>query len=544
MTASSSPRPLAAVSSPADWNVVGSAVAEAGGQAQWAVQLPQTLPSGDLLDVEIHAGTEKVWQAYTTAALQDWSGVASNLPAGPLTLTAGIFSSNWSQEFGWWNNLDSFTESALAPAVSADTVTGSVSVLSAGSASVDVNLSSPLPAGDLLDVEIHDGTQKVWQEYTTNSVNSWQATASGLPAGDLTLDVGIFSSNWQETLGWWNGVDQWQQGTQAVSVQAAATAAYQAWKAEYVLAAPVGLRVVRPQNDNDTVSEGMGYGMILAAANNDAATFQGLWNYTRTYLDANGLMNWEINADGSIAGSGSATDADEDIAYSLLLASVKWPGQGYRSAADGMMSAILAHDISAHNRVMPGDSWGPTNIMNPSYIAPAEYAAFAQATGDTRWQTIADQNVQWLQSVMNPQTGLVPDWLNANGSSPVIAWDADPDAWYYDAVRTPIRLYLAARAGNTQAAAILQTEFQWMSANVEAGHVDSGYTLAGTALNDYTSGPFLSAAAAIGAIDPQSAFGQASLTALIQWTPQTYYGASLRALTLAELSGSVSAPSF
>jgi endo-1,4-beta-D-glucanase Y len=206
-----------------------------------------------------------------------------------------------------------------------------------------------------------------------------------------------------------------------------------------------------------------------------------------------------------------------------------------------MMSAILAHDISVHNRVMPGDSWGPTQIMDPSYIAPAEYAAFAQATGNSRWQEIATQNVQWLQTIMNAQTGLVPDWLNADGSSPSISWDAYSDDWYYDAVRTPIRLYLAARSGNEAASAILQTEFQWMS-QLGAGNIVSGYTLAGTPLDDYQSGPFLSAAAAIGAMEPQSAFGQASLAALIQWNPQTYYGASLRAVTLAELAGSVSTP--
>jgi len=65
--------------------------------------------------------------------------------------------------------------------------------------------------------------------------------------------------------------------------------------------------VQRPENANDTVSEGMAYGMLFAVYMNDKATFDALWKYEQKFLDPMGLMHWHINGDGTIAGRNSAT---------------------------------------------------------------------------------------------------------------------------------------------------------------------------------------------------------------------------------------------
>src|SRR5205085_2277300 len=56
--------------------------------------------------------------------------------------------------------------------------------------------------------------------------------------------------------------------TSAAGADSAARGAYNAWLASFVTSSGAGtgnLRVQRPTNQNDTVSEGIGYGMIAAA---------------------------------------------------------------------------------------------------------------------------------------------------------------------------------------------------------------------------------------------------------------------------------------
>ena len=67
---------------------------------------------------------------------------------------------------------------------------------------------------------------------------------------------------------------------------------YAAWKTSFVTTASPGMRVRRPGNGDDTVSEGQAYGMLAAVYLNDRPTFDGLWAYTKVHLDAKGLMNW------------------------------------------------------------------------------------------------------------------------------------------------------------------------------------------------------------------------------------------------------------
>ena len=55
--------------------------------------------------------------------------------------------------------------------------------------------------------------------------------------------------------------------------------------------------------------------------------FDDLWKYEQLHLDGNGLMNWSIErptaSDGS-RGRGAATDADEDMAFALVMADKQW----------------------------------------------------------------------------------------------------------------------------------------------------------------------------------------------------------------------------
>ena len=136
-------------------------------------------------------------------------------------------------------------------------------------------------------------------------------------------------------------------------------AAYDQWKTDTVTSdGAKGFRRVKRPNDpgleaNSTVSEGIAYGMLTAVYMNDQTLFDDLWQYEQQHLGQYGLMDWNIKADGSgpaDGGGGPATDADEDMAFALLMADKQWGGQGklskkYIDFAKGMMTNIWNNEI-------------------------------------------------------------------------------------------------------------------------------------------------------------------------------------------------------
>ena len=98
------------------------------------------------------------------------------------------------------------------------------------------------------------------------------------------------------------------------------------------------MRVTRPSDGNDTVSEGISYGMLFAVYMNDKATFDAIWKYEQKHLNAHGLMHWRISSSGTTTGSNSATDADEDMAFALVMADKQWGG--YTTTATTMLTTV------------------------------------------------------------------------------------------------------------------------------------------------------------------------------------------------------------
>lgn len=139
--------------------------------------------------------------------------------------------------------------------------------------------------------------------------------------------------------------------------------------------------MINPQDNNVTVSEGIGYGLLFSAAVEDETTFEELWQYAKQHLNKNGLMHWKINAKGKIIGKGSATDADQDPITTTSrqkMAAETLPKRMLKR----MIKAIRKHEVSSTNLLLPGDSWTWTNQppLNPSYIALSYYQEFAAAT--------------------------------------------------------------------------------------------------------------------------------------------------------------------
>lgn len=275
---------------------------------------------------------------------------------------------------------------------------------------------------------------------------------------------------------------------------------WQAYKAARIVSDGTGdgsVRVMRdPSNNNDTYSESIGYGMLFAVYLNDKTTFDNLWKYEQKHLDPNGVMNWHVNSDGTTSAgeNNSATDGDEDMAFALLMADKQW--SGYAAVTTKLLSAILTYDFASDGTVKGGDTY---TAVDPSYLAPAYYRAFAVYSGDARWAMILEKSYATLNSVADPTTGLVPDWSSgrANGGN-----------YTYDATRTPFRVALDA-CWNKEPRAIAYTQrIGTFFADIGVANIVDGYKLDGTPVGANHNSSFVGPAGAAG-----MAAGQASLVA-------------------------------
>lgn len=448
---------------------------------------PTAIQNGNIVDIEIYnASNTRVWQYFTTDGGTVFSATPPLLSSGTYWVSIGTFTPNWASNTAWYDHVATLN---VTTSMSANAST--------------VTVSSPTPPVTASMTVTPTLTEVPQVTATPTQISQISATPTQAP-------VQVSSG----------------------PVLTAAQTAYAQWKEKYVgWINSNTARIVRPENNNDTVSEGIGYGMLLSVYAKDQTTFAGLWNYGKKYLDSNGLMNWDIDSNGTVIGSGSATDADEDMAYALVKASALWPGQGYDTAAKTMIAAIKAHEVVS-GYLNPGDNWGNTPIINPSYLAPSYYKVFADFTGDSQWSQIASDNSAWMMRAANASTGLLPDWLNQDLSQANISFDTHKNDFYYDALRTPIRLLMDYKAtGDQNAQNILQKQSAFF-ASVGSDKLTSGYTMSGQAFSTYLDTAFLSGFAAAAQANPSSSFAQEMVNKLINYNASGYFGTSLRAITL------------
>lgn len=316
---------------------------------------------------------------------------------------------------------------------------------------------------------------------------------------------------------------------------------YTVWKSSYVTSSGAnGLRRVVGDNCTScTVSEGIGYGMLLAVHFNDKALFDDLWGYYKLYMNTNGLMSWMIRADGVVVDPNAATDADEDAAFALVLADKQWGSAGYNYLQDAsnLINAIMAHEVEAVTFVLkPGDVWGGSIQTNPSYFAPAYYRVFQAVTSDANWGNVISASYGILQKAVNPITGLVPDWCDANGAAINPLWTNSSYDYTYDAVRTPLRIAMDYLWYGTPTAQTFSQNMANFVNGIGIASVMDGYRLDGTmvsaapAHNSAFVGTFAVAPLAAGAA--YQALADASYAENVAVAGNNYYNSSLRALTL------------
>jgi endo-1,4-beta-D-glucanase Y len=247
-------------------------------------------------------------------------------------------------------------------------------------------------------------------------------------------------------------------------------------------------RVQRPENSNDSVSEGLGYGMLFAVYMNEKDTFDAFWKYVQKHLDSTGLMNWHIDSSGSTSGGGSnsATDSDEDMGFALVMADKQWGG--YSAVAKSFLQLVVKNDFESDGTVKGGDQYA--NAVNPSYLAPAYYRTFGKYTGDAQWMKILDKSYVILAAATSSSNGLVPDWSAPAGRGP---------DYKYDAARTPFRIALDACWNDEPRAVTFSQGIAKFFAAIGAMNIKDGYSVStGMSIGPNTNATFIGPAGVAG----------------------------------------------
>lgn len=194
----------------------------------------------------------------------------------------------------------------------------------------------------------------------------------------------------------------------------------------------------------ESVSEGIAYGMILAAYFNDQATFDGLWKYYKAFPNENGFMHWRTEGCNTVLEYNGATDSDQDAAMALIIADKVFGSSGatdYADEAKNMIALIKQYEVESGTYVLkPGDAFGGSNVTNISYFATGAYKLFGQYTNDEAfWNNVVDKCYVIIDNNLdanNAVGGIVSDWCKADGTQ---ASGKSLD-YSYDASRTPWRI--------------------------------------------------------------------------------------------------------
>lgn len=226
-------------------------------------------------------------------------------------------------------------------------------------------------------------------------------------------------------------------------------------------------RIMDPDRDYATTSEGQSYMLLMSLASNDRKTFDLVYKWTKNNLSRKDKLFawlWGKNAGGEykILDENSASDADIDIAFSLLSAYEKWSDEKYLKDAIPIVQAIWDKEtkrVGKYLILMPGvkQTTSEKIEVNPSYFSPYSFRVFQKYDEKHDWNELIDSSYFYLDAVMSKtQTGLPPNWfLIKNGQ--IFIEDSKRGDFSYDAIRVFWRVYSDyKRTGEKRAVPILK----------------------------------------------------------------------------------------
>lgn len=257
---------------------------------------------------------------------------------------------------------------------------------------------------------------------------------------------------------------------------------------------------VRSSHYGGTITEGQSYAMAKALYHNDKPVFDAVWRWTKKNMKRpnDNLLGWrwgqKPNGAWGLLEIENASDADEDMAYYLLIAGKTWNRPDYITDAKALIGDIGEKNlVSLKGKVYltPGTWSGfsqPILTLNPSYTAPYIYRAFAIVDPKHPWAQLANDSMDTLAACSNlTRTKLPPNWCGVMYKTGAIVFsDVQGDNardFSWDAVRVFWRMAWDAQLGNPKAkqysqvhSAFLKQYFQ-VNKTLPVGFTASGQPL-------------------------------------------------------------------
>jgi endo-1,4-beta-D-glucanase Y len=272
---------------------------------------------------------------------------------------------------------------------------------------------------------------------------------------------------------------------------------YNKWRSDVLVSCGNDQRVQYTENPApDTRSEGIGYGMVIAAYMGDQQTFEGLWSYYQRFSQG-GLMDWLVNDCNTRGDQGSAADADIDAALGLMVADKQFPNQGYGADAQTLLNAIRTRLVEVPNRtcngvLLPGSNYSGCGCANPSYLPPGYYAAYAalDTANAAVWNNARAATYTLLDTAAEDNTGFVPAWSDAAGSinqscTFQVQGGGEANEYQSDAARTPWRVatdYMW--TGDARAQQFLQRMADFVATSLPLVRIVDRYSRQGTPIGE------------------------------------------------------------
>lgn len=204
-------------------------------------------------------------------------------------------------------------------------------------------------------------------------------------------------------------------------------------------------RVMDPERDDITVSEGQSYILYRAVSRNDAKTFDLTYGWTKKHLQRKDkLFSWiwgkDKNGIYKVLDNNSAADADVHIAFALIAAYERWGNKKYFKEAIPIVNSIWVNEtkkIGKYRVLMPG--FIQTRVepieINPSYFHPYAFKFFKKYDKWHDWNQLIDSSYYYImESSAKTKTGLPPNWFLIKNGEIVLENNQRSD-FSYDAIR-------------------------------------------------------------------------------------------------------------
>lgn len=267
-------------------------------------------------------------------------------------------------------------------------------------------------------------------------------------------------------------------------------ASWGSWQKKFIIKLPKGF-LVKDTEKHAAFSEGSGYGLVVSTniyglviaatlserdPDSTSQIFESLFKGIETYAkNKNGLYAWKLSSAGKQLADISATDADIDVAYSLinmqqqvLQGKVK-PAKGQSKYAkepriQELIDSIWDHEVIKRGGrliLKPSDGswpeWGDGRfVFNPSYFLPHQLRAIAKFDKNKQhdWAKVINDSYDLMTQILADSKTLKPKGQNpipdqvlcqvANNSFACESYNNVTPDNEFDAIRVPLQIGRAA----------------------------------------------------------------------------------------------------